>query len=149
MDQKKQPKWVFPVAAVVVFGGVFGVFGYHGYHLFFTDHDDQPATVTAAIKDGCPAVGKNVTVTLTDAGWSPSPVSVQHCDRVTIMNASSKGIRPAVGDHDLHRLYPSFVETDLHRGGSVQFQALVVGEFELHDHVRNETAFQTKLIVNP
>lgn len=139
------------MTAVIVFGGVLGVFGYHGYHHFFAPpkehHEADVPTEQVAATGDCPAVGHTIRVALTDTGWDPSPVNVKHCDLVVITNASSKGIRPAIGDHDLHQAYPSFTEKDLRPGETVQFQAQAVGEFRLHDHIHDATIFHTDLIV--
>ncbi len=96
-------------------------------------------------------VGEKV-ITFTDAGYSPSSLTVKAGETVTFKNVGSKPTWPASAMHPTHKVYPgSGIEKcgtseegkifDACRGvapgGSWSFTFHEVGEWKYHDHLNS------------
>jgi plastocyanin len=87
---------------------------------------------------------REITITYTDEGFSPSMVTVKKGTKVTFTNASSKLFWPASGPHPEHTGYPEKGScggsafdacTALGPGKSWSLVFSVPGEWKYHDHV--------------
>lgn len=135
---RKLPRWVQISSMVVVYGAIIG------YVVFHVNHH------TGAIKlaaQPCLTAGQSIQIKVHDGKFIPDPVNVKRCDIVTITNSTNLYFEPAFGPHNQHIIYPTFRETALKPGQSMQFEASVPGSFELHDHLRDE--IETTLTVSP
>ncbi len=106
-----------------------------GYVVFHVIHHSGAITLTAR---PCPTPGQEITTTISQGIFSPSPVVVKRCDDVTIINRSNQLIELGLGPHHEHTHYPTFAENVLSPGKSMRFQASVLGSFELHDHIKDK-----------
>ncbi len=123
------PRWGQIVIQIVVYATVVG------YAVFHLSHHSHAIKLPA---QACAGSGQAIMITFTDTAIAPSPIQLQRCDRVTIINRGHLSIKPALGPHEQHLVYPTFREQILRPGQSMQFQASVPGQFELHDHVADK-----------
>ncbi len=87
---------------------------------------------------------RTVAMLIAGDAFSPSVLTVNRCDTVTINNTGNQTYQIAFGVHDNHINYPGFTPDILTTGQSVSFVALQPGSFELHDHF----ADKAKAIIN-
>lgn len=94
-------------------------------------------------------VAKTVTVTFSDAGYSPSGVTIKKGDSVMFKNGSATETWPASAMHPTHAVYPTTggcigstfdACRGLAAGESWSFQFNEVGKWNYHDHL-NPTKF--------
>ena len=75
-----------------------------------------PSTTEATSTSSAPQ-GATVTITNTDAGFSPSPVTISVGDTVEFKNASSADFWPASAAHPTHTVYPG---SDIKKCGTAE-----------------------------
>ena len=126
--------FLIAIVVVVVLGG--------GYLLW--QNSSQPAVVTPT---PTPTPTAPVTVTYTDAGFSPSSVTIKQGQTVRFVNnSSSQEMWPASAVHPTHSVYPQKSGSDclgssfdacksLKPSESWSFTFDSVGEWRYHDHL--------------
>ncbi|MCC2630587.1 MAG: Plastocyanin [Candidatus Paceibacter sp.] len=86
---------------------------------------------------------KTVTVTLTNAGYSPQSVTLNVGDSINFVNESDGKMWTASGPHPVHTDYPGFDEKSAaDNGGSYSFTFTKVGTWKYHNHL-NPAQFGT------
>lgn len=107
----------------------------------FVDNSKDGASATGA------SVGTPVTVTYSDAGFTPSTVTIKAGTSVTFVNTSSHAMWVASADHPTHTVYsgtsksdhcPNGTATDFDQcatGTSYTFVFNKVGTWGYHNHV--------------
>ena len=116
-----------------------------------TDTGVTTGTTTPAPGGGVVGVAKtdkdpfDVTITYSDAGFSPKDLTIKLGQRVRFLNSSSKSFWPASGVHPTHTLYPEKEASDclgsafdackgIAPGGFFDFTLNYVGTWPFHDH---------------
>lgn len=80
-----------------------------------------------------------------DGKFNRPIANVQRCDTVNLVNTDDSAYLLAFGDHSNHIYYPGFPEQLLKSKGSVSFNAVKTGKYELHDHYRDTAALQLNI----
>lgn len=75
------------------------------------------------------------TITFTDAGFSPTTLTVKKGTKVTVVNSSSSSVQFSSDDHPTHLEDPEINMSELAPGESGSFTATTVGTHGFHDHI--------------
>ncbi len=90
------------------------------------------------IDKNLPPVPQIVTVTYSDAGFSPATVTINVNDTVTFKNTSTHAVWPASNDHPSHLLYPEFdPKRGVAAGESWSFAFVRPGSWGYHNHMKS------------
>lgn len=89
------------------------------------------------------SVPKTVTITYTDAGFSPANITINKGDTVKFVNNSSSDMWPASAMHPTHLAYPEqsscfagkFDGCHVTKGNSYSMKFNLVGAWGYHDHL--------------
>ncbi len=103
--------------------------------------ESQKETKTDTTGDPMPQAKSSVTpqatsevpIIYTDAGFSPSSISIKVGTKVKFINQSSGGMWVASAMHPTHQIYPEFDQ--LSTGNEYTFEFTKVGSWGYHDHV--------------
>lgn len=137
---------IVAVVGIVVAVGI-------GAYLYMQPHE-APHTTEGNLPPGKGVVGKaasntdpfDITITLTDDGFTPRDITVPPGTRVRFLNASKDEFWPASGIHPTHTLYPEKESTDclgssfdacdaLAPGYFYDFTFYYEGRWPYHDHL--------------
>jgi hypothetical protein len=104
--------------------------------VYFTQQQLNTATIT---DQKCRSQQQTThTVTIKNDQASPSHISAQQCDKLTIINQDDETRLVAFGLHDAHTSYDGITEKPLQKGQSLTVTLVQTGNFRVHDHVHDE-----------
>jgi len=89
---------------------------------------------------------KTVAISYTDAGFSPTTVTINKGDSVTFTNNSNSSMWVASGPHPVHTNYPEFDQkTGVTKGQSYTFKFEKAGTWGFHNH-QNPSKFGSVIV---
>lgn len=97
-----------------------------------------PGTISGSAGNGLEkgGVAARTVVTLTDKGFSPSPVTVKAGTTTTFVNESSGAMWMASDPHPTHTLLPGFDQLlSVGKGGTYEYIFTKVGTWTYHNHM--------------
>ena len=136
---------------LIVVVGVFGAGWYFYSQSRPAPTGETPSSLAPASGSNVPETlvsggGKEVTVEMTPAGFSPATLTVKAGDTVKFVNKDNKDRWPASGIHPTHQLCPGFdALKPLKTGEEYSFTFSQEKECPMHDHLN--PAFRGKITV--
>ena len=94
----------------------------------------------------CYAAGNNHDIRLAGDAFSTPQLTVKHCDTITISNAGPEEYLLAFGSHDNHSTYPGFAPQTLRAKEFLAIDAIQLGTYTIHDHLRDKAQLEIKII---
>jgi hypothetical protein len=85
----------------------------------------------------CGSVGVVHELTLRGDAFSQPELTLARCDVIKIVNNDTQSYQLNFGVHDKHIPYPGFTTQLLGPNKAQRVDALQTGEYELHDHLRD------------
>lgn len=128
------------IAVILAAGGVFAFMRQHGTPSV-NSGGNQPASATTdttpALQPSTDTTAKEpaVTITYTDAGFSPAHVTVKSGDVVRMVNNSSHAAQFSSDPHPVHTKDTDLNQQTVAPGGSQTFVVTKKGTYGFHDHL--------------
>ena len=129
---------------VVVLGGVAGAVMLLGRGNAQSASSDGAFAVTVPAK--CTSKGMQHQLQLSKDAFSQDSLTVERCDTIVIENNDTLSYDLNFGKHDKHIAYPGYRPSTLAPYKSVTITVVEVGEFELHDHFRDNAELQLTVL---
>jgi len=107
-----------------------------------TDASTATAPAECASKDK----GARHQLRLSSDAFSQASLTVKRCDTIVIDNEDMLSYDLNFGKHDKHMAYPGYRPSTLAPHKSVTITAVEAGEFELHDHFRDNAELQLTVL---
>ncbi|MBI2613709.1 MAG: cupredoxin domain-containing protein [Candidatus Levybacteria bacterium] len=119
-------KILLAIVALIVIFGAFILLG------------NKKTSLTTSIEKSTPTqvqiLKENVTVTLSDSGFTPKDITVKAGTRIIWVNKSGKAATVNSDDHPTHRLYPFLNLGEFADSSSVQVIVEKAGKYNYHNH---------------